>query len=248
MTEVIIDRRFRGPPNSGNGGYVCGILARHIGPSAEVTLRKPPPLDVPLRVVGGEDGKVELRDGEVVVASGRPIDLRIAPSPTASFAEAEAAAARTPYDEASHALPMCFVCGPARIKGDGLRIFAGPLTSDHAGTCVPFASHWVPDDSLAARDGLVGEEFVWAALDCPTGYAVGGPDSTQAILLGRLAANIVRRPRPGEKCVVTAQATASDGRKLFAAGTLFGEGGDVLALAHATWISVDRDVQLGKRV
>ena len=30
MTSMIIDKRYRGPPNSGNGGYVCGRLARHI--------------------------------------------------------------------------------------------------------------------------------------------------------------------------------------------------------------------------
>ena len=45
MTSVIIDKRYRGPPNSGNGGYVCGRLARHIPGGAEVTLRAPPPLD-----------------------------------------------------------------------------------------------------------------------------------------------------------------------------------------------------------
>ena len=31
MTSIIIDKRYCGPPNSGNGGYVCGRLARHIG-------------------------------------------------------------------------------------------------------------------------------------------------------------------------------------------------------------------------
>jgi hypothetical protein len=39
MQTMTIARRFRGPPNSGNGGYVCGMLARHIAGAAEVTLR-----------------------------------------------------------------------------------------------------------------------------------------------------------------------------------------------------------------
>ena len=30
MQTMTIPRRFRGPPNSGNGGYVCGMLARQI--------------------------------------------------------------------------------------------------------------------------------------------------------------------------------------------------------------------------
>jgi len=50
MTSIIIDRRYCGPPNSGNGGYVCGRLARHIEGGAEITLRAPPPLDKPLDV------------------------------------------------------------------------------------------------------------------------------------------------------------------------------------------------------
>jgi hypothetical protein len=26
--QDLIGRQFRGPPNSGNGGYVCGVLAK----------------------------------------------------------------------------------------------------------------------------------------------------------------------------------------------------------------------------
>ena len=37
MTSIIVDRRYCGPPNSGNDGYVCGRLARHIPGGAEVT-------------------------------------------------------------------------------------------------------------------------------------------------------------------------------------------------------------------
>jgi hypothetical protein len=41
---VTIERRFRGPSESGQGGYSCGLLARAIdAPAAEVTLRAPPP-------------------------------------------------------------------------------------------------------------------------------------------------------------------------------------------------------------
>ena len=51
MQTMTIARRFRGPPNSGNGGYVCGMLARHIPGAAEVALRAPPPLGTELSVV-----------------------------------------------------------------------------------------------------------------------------------------------------------------------------------------------------
>ena len=44
---TIIRKRFCGPPNSGNGGYVCGLLANALGEPAQVTLHAPPPLDPP---------------------------------------------------------------------------------------------------------------------------------------------------------------------------------------------------------
>src|SRR5260221_2026725 len=78
MTSIIIDKRYCGPPNSGNGGYVCGRLAQHISGGAEVTLRAPPPLDKQLDVVATDEGSWELRDGAAVLASGRPASVELA--------------------------------------------------------------------------------------------------------------------------------------------------------------------------
>src|SRR5262245_30761867 len=91
MTSIVIDRRYCGPPNSGNGGYVCGRLARHIGGGAEVTLRAPPPLDRQLDVVATDEGFFELRDGAAVLATGRPASVELARLERASFDEAHAA-------------------------------------------------------------------------------------------------------------------------------------------------------------
>ena len=44
MAEIVIDERFRGPPDSGNGGYVAGRLAAFVdAPAVEVRLVAPPP-------------------------------------------------------------------------------------------------------------------------------------------------------------------------------------------------------------
>ena len=44
MAGFRIDHRFCGPPNSGNGGYVAGILAlAPRGAACEVTVQSPPP-------------------------------------------------------------------------------------------------------------------------------------------------------------------------------------------------------------
>jgi len=42
MTETLtVARRFCGPPTSGNGGYVSGLVAGLIGGPATVTLKAP---------------------------------------------------------------------------------------------------------------------------------------------------------------------------------------------------------------
>ena len=250
MPSVIIDKRFCGPPNSANGGYVCGILASGMGPSVEATLRAPPPLGRPLKLKCSTDGTTELRDGATLLGTARDAHLELGEIPTASYAQAEEAARRSPYDESNHNLPSCFVCGPARAAGDGLRIFVGPLI--HRPEIEVLAGPWVPYPDLAGKDGRVTAEFVWAALDCPTGFACMasrqlGMGGHEPILLGRMTARINACPRPGDRCVLTAWPTGRDGRKLFADSALLGPDGELLATARATWLLVDRRVQLGQR-
>ena len=249
MTETIIDKRFCGPPNSGNGGYVCGQLARHIPGAAEVTLRAPPPLDKRLAAIATGAGTWELRDGAVIVATGRTTSVELPQIETASFEEACAAELLTPVKPHEHPLPTCFVCGPARAKGDGLRIFAGPL-GRHSRKAV-LAASWTPDPNLAAEDELVADEFLWSALDCPTGYACNYNQESDGfdkapLLLGRMSARIEARPRPGDRCIITAWPTGRDGRKRTAAAAAHDDAGRLLAVAKATWIEVQREVQLGR--
>ncbi|PSO15549.1 hypothetical protein [Bradyrhizobium sp. MOS003] len=249
MAQIIIDKRYCGPPNSGNGGYVCGRLARHVPGVAEVTLRAPPPLDTPLATVATDDGTFELRDGDKAVATGRTASVELAQVETATLQEARAAELLALSRPDEHPLPHCFVCGPARAKGDGLRIFAGPL-GRHAKTPV-LAASWVPDPNLAAKDGLIAPEFLWSALDCPTGFACNYDQQSASfektpLLLGRMAARIEARPRPGVPCIVTAWPTGRDGRKRSAEAALHDEAGKLLAVARTTWIAVEREVQLGR--
>jgi len=250
MKSVLIEKRFCGPPTSANGGYVCGLLATHIDGNAEITLRAPPPLLQRLAIVISEHG-VELRNDETTFATGRSVSIDVPEIPSVNFSEAQDAVRRTPYDESSHKLPMCFVCGPARAHGDGLRILAGPLSPRPDRKPGTFAASWVPYSNLASNDGAVAGEFVWAALDCPTGYAgLGahhlGMTGAETILLGRMSARIERRPHPGDPCIIVAWPTGRDGRKLFANGALVGSDGELLAVTQATWLLVDREVQLGK--
>lgn len=250
MKSVVIERRFCGPPNSANGGYVCGLLAAYIGGDAEITLLAPPPLDERLDIVAGEGG-VELRRGERTLAKGRRTQIDVPDIPIVQFCEAQNAVRESPYDERRHPLPTCFVCGPARARGDGLQIIPSP--SPRPGCKIGMlAAPWVPYANLASEDGAVAAEFIWAALDCPSGFAgVGaqhlGMSGAEGILLGRMSARIARRPYPGDQCIIVAWATGRDGRKLFASSALLSADGEILAFAEATWIVVDWQVQLGRR-
>ena len=57
QNKIVIENRYCGPPDSGHGGYTCGRLANFIHGVAEVTLRRPPPLNKELRVKIQKDGK-----------------------------------------------------------------------------------------------------------------------------------------------------------------------------------------------
>lgn len=117
MQTMTIPRRFRGPPNSGNGGYVCGMLARRIAGAAEVTLRAPPPLETELDLVEVGTGVWELRQGTATIAIGQAVTLDLSRLERATYAEAVEAEKRTPIKPHEHLLPMCFVCGPDRAPG-----------------------------------------------------------------------------------------------------------------------------------
>jgi len=218
--QIVIERHFRGPTESGNGGYTCGLVAQFVEGPAEVTLRVPPPLDRPLRV-DRDGGIVRVFDDETTVAEATAAAVEVEPPEPPSF-DAAATAALPEGDQRSP-FPECFVCGPHRDPGDGLRIFAGPL---HDGIV---AAVWVPIEPYT------GAEFVWAALDCPGAYACGFGERG-VLVLGRLAARVEALPRAGEGCVVIAWPLGDDGRKAYAGTALYGEGGRLLGVARATWI------------
>ena len=168
-----------------------------------------------------------------MIAESAPVVLDLEVPASVDYDTAMAASRGYPWFNA-HPFPMCFVCGPQRSAGDGLRIFPGRVEGREVA-----AAPWVPDASLADGDGFVRPAFVWAALDCPSwfGYYEGGPIGDRA-LLGRLAASIRVRPRPGEPCVVIGWQLATDGRKIHCGSALLSESAAVLACAKATWITL----------
>lgn len=232
-SALLVPARFNGPPGSGNGGYVAGLLAAHLrrdGP-VRVTLREPPPLEVPLAVLHDGDARVDATFGGAVIASAEVGELG-GPVEPVSFDTAAAAESRYAGLH-GHPFPGCFVCGPDRSPGDGMALRPGRLGPEPDG---PVATTWVPDASLAEDGGAVAEAFVWAALDCPGGWASDLVE--RPMVLGRMTAAVHARPDVGDRCVVVGRVVRAEGRKTFTATTAYDPDGRVLGTAEATWIAL----------
>jgi hypothetical protein len=215
---VAIAERFNGPPGTGNGGYVCGLVAAEIGTSAQVSLFLPPPLGVPLVLQRTVPGVVRLLNGDAVVAEGRDRAPTVSlPAPPTLEQAREASRGYEGFTE--HAFPTCYVCGPAR--DDGLGVYPGPFEGGLACT-------WTP----SSPDPI----FVWAALDCPSGFACmpGG----SASVLASMTALVPGPVEVGREYVISAWKISSEGRKHRGASALFDGAGGVVAYAEALWITL----------
>lgn len=230
--RLVIAARFAGPPSSGNGGYTAGRLASYVRDHepVTVTLRRPPPLETPLRVeVVGATARLVHGDHVVAVAERGVFDH----PPPAAVTVGRAADARRLYGGSlRHPFPGCFVCGTTRGAGDGLRLTPG-LYAEGRTACV-----WTPDASLA-DDGspLVTAEFVWSALDCPGGWT--SDLQARPLVLGRMTATCDRLPSVGQPHVVVGALQGSQRRKTFTASALYDAAGSRLARAEHTWIAID---------
>jgi hypothetical protein len=199
-----------------------------------VSLESPIPLDRAFGIERLADGRVVLSDDSAaVLAHAEPATLQIeAPTPP-SFAEAQWASERY-LGFTEHASPECFVCGPAREWGDGLAIFPGPLPGRHL-----VAAPWAPDPTLFDKRGTVRPEFVWAALDCPSGFALLEAFGRRKAVLSQLTVSLIRPLEVGARWIVMGWPFASDGRNLLGASAIVSESGELHALASAVRVCAD---------
>ena len=236
MAALTIPSRFNGPPGSANGGYTCGAIAAALGwNAAEVSLRAPPPLNTEMDLRDSGDGSWQLVDGETLVAIARELaELDLGVPVSATLAEAAAATDRG-YEQwsAHHPFPTCFVCGPKREAGDGLRIFPGELEGS-----VACAASWTPHEWLAGDDDVLAAEFAWAALDCATSAPVANFGEGPPVVLARLEAQLDARVRAGRPHAVVSWPISRDGRKRTGGAALLDEKGAVLGRSRALWIEL----------
>jgi hypothetical protein len=245
---VVIPDRFRGPPKSGNGGYVCGVFGglltggRYDLPerrAAEVTLRAPIPLDQAIAV--RRDGeKLTAYHGETLLVEAALTDLQLNVPEPASYEQALAVRDKSVSLTVGHHPwlgeqrkgfhPICVCCGAELAPEDGLHVYAA-----HVPERKQVAAAWSCHSAFADADGYVPPELICTALDCPGQFAWLA-EGTRTGLLGRLTARVERKVRAGDRCVVIGWTLGNEGRKYYSGTALFDERGDLCAYAKAVWI------------
>jgi hypothetical protein len=224
--HVVIDPRFRGPKKSANGGYACGVLAEKSQGVVSARLFAPPPLGTPMSLT--YDGQaVSMIAGDRLIGDARSATLDLDVPQPPSLVQAMSAVSRYAGFH-GHPFPECFVCGPDRPPGDGLRLFPGRIPKSGL-----VATPWVPDGSVADQTGSVAKRVVWAALDCPSYFAIL---SEPPALLASLTAEVTRRPEIGEQVVAIGWHVRSKGRKHWCGSAVVAAEGDLLARAASLWI------------
>ncbi len=247
IDTVTIDSRFNGPALSANGGWTGGLLARRLAssqslsgkelfPSVSVSLRAPPPLDIPLQIHRNEDASLTLKDGEHDLAHAllEQFELPLPKIPSMAIARAASAEGfRRGLTRASWPYAKCFACGVSR--NDGLCITPSPV-GEKASEAVVAAS-WTPSVWLAEHDGQVKLEAVWAALDCPAGIAwsyqlpEGAP-----MVTARMSVSIIELPQVNQAHIILGWPIERDGRKLYAGTAILSSEGELLASSRQLWL------------
>ncbi|HEY7151149.1 MAG TPA: hypothetical protein VH391_05675 [Solirubrobacterales bacterium] len=232
MAETIsIPARFNGPLDSGNGGYCAGVVASFVDGPAEVTIRRPVPLDRALPLHRDADGSIHVLDGDALVIEARPapdFDLDL-PAPVDSQQAHEATARHRGSPDSL--FRRCFVC--SSIRDDSLNVHAGPVDGRPL-----VASPWTPPPWTVDSTGHVRPEFVWSVLDCPTFFAAHIDIDLTPSVLARFTGRLDAPALAAEEHVVIAWPLAAHGRKREAAAALLSAEGEALAVARALMIEL----------
>jgi hypothetical protein len=228
VRTLVIDKRYNGPPQSAHGGYICGLIASATGANVRVRLYRPPPLERELQVVVRSPDEWRVMDGAETVASAVRTHVQVHVPRAPTYVAAMDASLHFP----GHKRPVfaeCFVCGTQRQRGEGLRVFAGPIPSSNV-----YAAPWVPHEEVSDANGKVKPEFIWSVLDCP-GYYASFTDLRPA-LMGEFTVHIDRLVHKDEACVIIGWPILIEGRKHKVGTALFDEKGERCALGVATWV------------
>ena len=236
----IVAERFRGPPFSGNGGYVAGSAAEYLNTSdpVEVTLRSPIPLDDPMALTVNEAGDgATIWHGETLIAELKKSELVLSIPTPPDWAETLTAEKTSPalikgFHPASQSgtgiHPICFCCGADHQEG--LRIFAAAVQNGEQ-----VAAVWKTDEKWGDDEGYLPAAFLWTALDCPGQFAFLA-DGIMTGLLGRITGQIHQKVKAGDEYLVSGWRIGIEGKKHFAGTAIHDKNGHLVASAKSVWI------------
>src|SRR5215207_3205157 len=162
--HLHIDSDAAGIPGVAHGGYVAGLLTVALKTDASrVRLRRPVPVDRPLRIERDDEGASSLHGDGGLLGEAPPAEVLLQVPERVSWADAAAAADRFPGHR-HHPFPGCLVCGTEHPRG--LHVQPGPVPGREL-----VAALWEPAESQAL-DGRLRPELVSAALDCAQLWAL----------------------------------------------------------------------------
>lgn len=234
--SIRVPARFSGPIGFANGGWIAGMVAQASGlDPAEITLRRPIPLEVDLELAMEPDlSGGRLTDGESLIAEVRPGDFQ-REVPTFVTREEAISAETASLVRSSPEYGHCLVCGVDRP--DGYRLRPGALPgSDDAVACL-----WRPASMQPLLPSDAAIPAAWGALDCPGVWTIDAPNDP--MLLGRMTASVRHAPDLSrgnliDDMIVVANRHGREGRKMLTSTALYSLEGELLAHAEQVWIAV----------
>ncbi len=235
MTDTIrIDRRYEGPPGTGQGGWTAWRLADAIGEPVTIALRAQVPLDADLEIERYED-RWRLVDrsfaSRVTVLEAERWDPAFASTEPVPIGAAADARSRFEYADHEHPAAGCFSCG---IGPDTMHVHAGPLGDGR------YATDWTAPE-WPAVEGIVPPGVLWAAIDCTAAWYVCSTAERRMAFTVQYAAEVTAPIRAGGRYSLVGWSgdfpAEWDGRKRGAASAAFDEDGACVARAHSFWVS-----------
>jgi acyl-coenzyme A thioesterase PaaI-like protein len=247
QTQLTIAARFRGPPESGNGGYVSGAVAEmliereqlSLDTAIEVTLRAPIPLDKSMDTSLSETGVFRVHDAGTLIAEATATELVLEVPDAPTFSQALAARPQSasfhkninpliPEGRGFH--PICFCCGADLAPDEGLHVYAA-AGEDYVGV----AAAWRPADTFADAAGYLPAAVIWAALDCPGQFAYLA-SGIRTGMLGRMTARLLKPVLAQQNFVITGWCIEVERSKHFAGTAIFDEAGELCGFSKQVWI------------
>ncbi len=247
QTQLTIAARFRGPPESGNGGFVSGAVAGMLierqtlplNTAVEVTLRAPIPLDKPMDTSLSDAGVFSVYDADTLIAEATAIELDLEVPDAPTFSQALAA---RPQSASFHKNinplilngtgfhPICFCCGADLAPDEGLHVYAAPGESYDG-----VAAAWRPAPTFADSQGYLPAAVVWAALDCPGQFAYLA-SGIRTGMLGRMTGRLLKPVKAQQNFVITGWGIEVERSKHFAGTAIFDEAGELCGFSKQVWI------------